>query len=56
MKNLASDYPIEDLAWAFEVSRSGYYRWLKAAESQRAKAARELTVQIRRIHEEKQAR
>jgi transposase InsO family protein len=56
MKNLASDYPIEDLAWAFEVSRSGYYRWLKAAESQRAKAARELTVQIRRVHEEKQAR
>ena len=56
MKNLAADYPIEDLAWAFEVSRSGYYRWLKAAESPRAKAARELTVQIRRIHEEKQAR
>lgn len=56
MKTLASDYPVQELAWALEVSRSGYYRWLKSTESKRAQAARQLTVQIRRLHEEKQAR
>jgi putative transposase len=56
MKNLTSDYPIEELAWAFEVSRSGYYRWLKRTESQRARSARELTVQINQIHEQSQKR
>jgi putative transposase len=50
MKSLAADYPIEELAWAMAVSRSGYYRWLKAPESQRAQAARQLTEHIRRIH------
>ena len=50
MKNLAADYPIEDLAWAMNVSRSGYYRWLKAPESRRSKASRQLTEHIRRIH------
>jgi putative transposase len=50
MKNLAADYPLEDLAWAMEVSRSGYYRWLKAPPSKRAQAARQLTAHIRRIH------
>jgi putative transposase len=56
MKNLASDYPIHELAWALEVSRSGYYRWLKGTESKRAGAARELTVRIRQIHEQSQKR
>ena len=56
MKTLAPDYPIAELAWALEVSRSGYYRWLKSPESKRAQAARQLTVKIRRIHEENQAR
>ena len=56
MKNLASDYPLHELAWAFEVSRSGYYRWLKATESKRAKAARDLTAQINQIHEQSQKR
>ena len=50
MKTLAADYPVEDLAWAMDVSRSGYYRWLKAPVSKRAQAARQLTEHIRRIH------
>ena len=50
MKSLAADYPIEDLAWAMDVSRSGYYRWLKAPESKQAQASRQLTEHIRRIH------
>jgi putative transposase len=51
MKILASEYPIEELAWALEVSRSGYYRWWKRPESQRAQAARRLTAHIRQIHQ-----
>jgi transposase InsO family protein len=50
MKSLATDYPIEDLAWAMDVSRSGYYRWLKAPESKRSEASRQLTEHIHRIH------
>jgi putative transposase len=56
MKELSKDYPVPELAWAFEVSRSGYYRWLKRTESQRARAARELTAQIRQVHEQSQKR
>ena len=50
MKTLAATYPLAELAWAWDVSRSGYYRWLKAPESKRAQAARQLTEHIRRIH------
>jgi transposase InsO family protein len=55
MKSLA-DYPIHELAWAFEVSRSGYYRWLKRTESNRARSARKLTVQISQVYEQSQKR
>lgn len=50
MKTLAANYPLADLAWALDVSRSGYYRWLARPESKRAQAARQLTEHIRRIH------
>lgn len=51
MKSLAAEYPVGALAWAFGVSRSGYYRWLARSESRRAQAARQLTAQIRQVHE-----
>jgi transposase InsO family protein len=50
MKTLAPNYPLAELAWALDVSRSGYYRWLKAPESKRTQAARQLTEHIRRIY------
>lgn len=56
MKNLASHYPVPELAWAFEVSRSGYYRWLKRTESKRACSARKLTAQISEVFEQSQKR
>jgi len=56
MKELASTYPIQELAEVFEVSRSGYYRWLRRTESQRARSARELTLEITTIHEQSQKR
>ena len=52
MKTLATDYPLQELAWALDVARSGYYRWLARPESQRAKSARHLTAQITQIHEQ----
>jgi len=52
MKTLASTYPLPDLAWALGVSRSGYYRWLKALESPRARAARQLIQQITEVHQQ----
>ena len=51
MKILSSKYPVQELAWALSVSRSGYYRWLERPPSQRAQSARQLTVQIRQIHQ-----
>jgi len=50
MKTLAANYPLAELAWALDVSRSGYYQWLARPESKRAQAARQLTAHIRRIH------
>jgi len=52
MKTLATDYPLQELAWALDVARSGYYRWLARPESQRAKSARHLTARITQIHEQ----
>jgi transposase InsO family protein len=50
MKTLAPDYPLQELAWALDVSRSGYYRWRKGVESPRTRLARQLTGQIADIH------
>lgn len=36
MKTLATKYPVQELAWALSVSRSGYYRWLERAPSRPA--------------------
>lgn len=36
--------------WLLQVSRSGYYHWLKRPESRRAREDRELLVHIRRVH------
>jgi len=52
MKTLAPDYPLQELAWALGVSRSGYYRWLNRVESPRARSARQLTEHIGQIHQQ----
>jgi transposase InsO family protein len=52
MKTLAPDYPLQELARALGVSRSGYYRWRKGGESPRARSARQLTEQITQIHQQ----
>jgi transposase InsO family protein len=56
MKELASTYPVQELAEVLEVSRSGYYRWRRRTESQRARTARELTLKIANIHEQSRQR
>jgi len=52
MKTLASDYSLQELAWAMDVSRSGYYRWRQRPESPRAQSARQLIARITQIHEQ----
>lgn len=45
-------YPVRMMCRLLEVSRSGYYAWRVRPESERAKADRKLTNEIRRIHAE----
>ena len=50
MKEHSNIFPIERLSKVLQVSRSGYYRWLKSEPSGRTIENRELTDEIRRIH------
>ena len=45
-------YPITLLCKVLQVSRSGYYAWLRRPESQRAREDRRLTVHIKAIHKQ----
>jgi putative transposase len=49
MKALAMDYPITDLCQAFNLSRSGYYAWLKRKPSPRSKANQRLSLQLQEL-------
>jgi putative transposase len=49
MKTLASEFAIADLCKAFEVSRSGYYAWLKADLRPRAVANAQLVAVIKTL-------
>jgi putative transposase len=45
-----ADFPVETLARAMNVSRSGFYAWTRRGPSARDLADQELTMKIRRIH------
>jgi transposase InsO family protein len=51
-----AQYPVSLLCSLLEVSRSGYYAWSVRRPSQRAIADRELTEEIRNIHESSKQR
>ena len=50
MKAHQATYPIQMMCRVLEVSKSGYYAWLKRPRSTRAQEDLELTKQIRQIH------
>ena len=50
MKSMRPEYPVERLCLAFEVSRSGFYAWLKAEPSPRAQEDAVLKVAIQAVH------
>ena len=50
MKSMRSEYPVERLCLAFEVSRSGLYAWLKGEPSPRAQEDAALKVAIQAVH------
>ena len=56
IEKLALQYPVYQLCLAFEVTRSGYYAWLKGQETPREAANRALMTRIGRIHQEKRGR
>ena len=45
-----ADFPVETMAKAMKVSRSGFYAWTRREPSARDLADQELTAKIRRIH------
>src|ERR1700742_3479305 len=45
-------FPFETACEALEVTRSGYYAWLRRPQSERAERRVELAVKIKAIHEE----
>lgn len=50
MRANQANYPVSMMCRVLEVSRSGYYAWLKRPPSKRARADQELTAQIRQSH------
>lgn len=50
MKEYANIFPIEKMSKVLQVSRSGYYRWLKSGPSVRTVENRKLTDEILKIH------
>lgn len=56
IEKLTAQYPVYQLCLAFEVTRSGYYAWLKGQETPRQAANRALMTEIGRIHQEKRGR
>jgi putative transposase len=45
-----TSFAIARVCWVLEVSRSGYYAWLKRPDSVRAQRRRDLAVKIRAVH------
>jgi transposase InsO family protein len=50
IRRLAAEYTVRELCQALEVSRSGYYAWLKGGRGVRARANAELSKRIVQIH------
>lgn len=52
MKTLAVEFPLARLCEVFELSRSGYYAWLKRKPSRRQRADQQLLPQLHRAYAE----
>jgi len=48
-------FPIEKMCKVLEVSRSGYYAWLKSSPAKRAIEDKELMERIKLIHKQSHA-
>jgi len=52
MESLAAEFPVGALGAVLQVSRSGYYKWLKRGSGKRTQANRRVLEQIRQVHQE----
>ena len=50
MKELRLEYPLDVMSDLFDISRSGYYRWLKQKPSKRAQEEPRLVAEIKAAH------
>jgi len=50
MKELRPDYPLEVMSRLFDVSRSGYYRWLNRKPTKRAQEEPRLVAEVKAAH------
>jgi len=50
IKQYSSCHRVQKMCQVFNVSRSGYYQWLKRGVSQRAQANEALLIEIKKIH------
>jgi len=52
MKDHQAEFPVSVMCSVFQVSRSGYYSWIKRPESKRSRENNELAQEIAEIHRE----
>jgi len=51
MRELQPDYPLEVMSRLFDVSRSGYYRWLKRKPTKREQEEPRLVAEVKAAHQ-----
>jgi transposase InsO family protein len=51
-EHLAGEFPVDVCCDVMEVSRSGYYAWLRRPPSARARRREQLAAQVARVHEQ----
>jgi len=56
IEELSVQFAVKDCCVALNVSRSGYYRWVRTEQSVRAEANAELSKEIERVYHEHKGR
>jgi putative transposase len=52
VKDNSDSFPVAAMCRAFQVSKSGYYRWLKAEPSLRTQRSERIHASVKQVYEE----